>query len=184
MEFFKNIKDFFVPPEDGDEQYDDMSYGKPQQHSGGQSTSGSYGSQGSYGSNYGQTSERERSSDYDSRGYRAERFDNEEAKRGNKVVNIQATAQLQVVLVKPEVFTDAKQIADHLIAKKTVVLNLETASADTKRRIIDFLVGVAYANGGSLKPVANMTYIITPYNVGFIGEDLVGELENNGVYLG
>jgi len=101
----------------------------------------------------------------------------------NKVVNIQATAQLQVVLVKPEVFTDTKQIADHLIAKKTVVLNLETASADNKRRIIDFLVGVAYANGGSLKPVANLTYIITPYNVGFIGEDLVGELENNGVIV-
>ena len=101
----------------------------------------------------------------------------------NKVVNIQATAQLQVVLVKPEVFTDAKAIADHLIAKKTVVLNLETASAENKRRIIDFLVGVAYANGGSLKPVANLTYIITPYNVGFIGEDLVGELENNGVII-
>ena len=99
----------------------------------------------------------------------------------NKVVNIQATAQLQVVLVKPEVFTDAKQIADHLIAKKTVVLNLETASSEDKRRIIDFLVGVAYANGGSLKPVANLTYIITPYNVGFQGEELVGELENNGM---
>lgn len=99
----------------------------------------------------------------------------------NKVVNIQATAQLQVVLVKPEVFTDAKQIADHLIAKKTVVLNLETASSENKRRIIDFLVGVAYANGGSLKPVANLTYIITPYNVGFQGEELVGELENNGM---
>ena len=109
--------------------------------------------------------------------------DSDEEKRSNKVVNIQATAQLQVVLVKPEVFTDAKQIADHLIAKKTVVLNLETASAENKRRIIDFLVGVAYANGGSLKPVANMTYIITPYNVGFIGEDLVGELENNGVII-
>ena len=100
-----------------------------------------------------------------------------------KVVNIQTTAQLQVVLVKPEVFTDAKQIADHLIAKKTVVLNLETASAENKRRIIDFLVGVAYANGGSLKPVANLTYIITPYNVGFIGEDLVSELETNGVIM-
>ena len=104
-------------------------------------------------------------------------------KRDNKVVNIQATAQLQVVLVKPEVFTDAKQIADHLISKRTVVLNLETASAENKRRIIDFLVGVAYANGGSLKPVANLTYIITPYNVGFIGEDLVNELETNGVIM-
>lgn len=104
-------------------------------------------------------------------------------RRSNKVVNIQTTAQLQVVLVKPSAFTDAKQIADHLIAKKTVVLNLETASPENKRRIIDFLVGVAYANGGSLKPVANLTYIITPYNVGFIGEDLVGELENNGVFI-
>lgn len=113
----------------------------------------------------------------------SERSERPTAKRDNKVVNIQATAQLQVVLVKPEVFTDAKQIADHLIAKKTVVLNLETASAENKRRIIDFLVGVAYANGGSLKPVANLTYIITPYNVGFIGEDLVNELETNGVVI-
>lgn len=104
-------------------------------------------------------------------------------RRNSKVVNVQTTAQLQVVLVKPSAFTDAKQIADHLIAKKTVVLNLETASPENKRRIIDFLVGVAYANGGSLKPVANLTYIITPYNVGFIGEDLVGELENNGVFI-
>lgn len=106
-----------------------------------------------------------------------------EANRRNRVVNIQATAQLQVVLVKPSAFTDAKQIADHLIGRKTVVLNLETASPENKRRIIDFLGGVAYANGGSLKPVANLTYIITPYNVGFIGEDLVGELENNGVFI-
>jgi cell division inhibitor SepF len=177
MDLFKNIKDFFVPPEDmDDDQYDEMSYNKPEQdprelHS--SSPSGGYS--GSYGSSR---------DEYDnSRSARAQRFETEEQRRGNKVVNIQATAQLQVVLVKPEVFTDAKQIADHLIAKKTVVLNLETASADTKRRIIDFLVGVAYANGGSLKPVANMTYIITPYNVGFIGEDLVGELENNGVII-
>lgn len=114
---------------------------------------------------------------------RETRRETSETRSSNKVVNIQATAQLQVVLVKPEVFTDAKQIADHLISKKTVVLNLETASAENKRRIIDFLVGVAYANGGSLKPVANLTYIITPYNVGFIGEDLVNELETNGVSL-
>ena len=176
MDLFKNIKDFFVPPEDGDDQYDEMSYNsKPSQDSRELHSSSHSGLSGSYGSSR---------DDYDnSRSARAQRFETEEARRGNKVVNIQATAQLQVVLVKPEVFTDAKQIADHLIAKKTVVLNLETASADTKRRIIDFLVGVAYANGGSLKPVANMTYIITPYNVGFIGEDLVGELENNGVII-
>ena len=102
---------------------------------------------------------------------------------GSNIVNIQATAQLQVVLVKPEVFTDAKAIADHLISRKTVVLNLETASPENRRRIIDFLVGVSYAISGSLKPVANLTYIITPYNVGFIGDDLAAELENNCVII-
>lgn len=109
-------------------------------------------------------------------------YDDEVSKR-NKVVNIHATAQLQVILVKPEVFQDSKQIADHLNSKKTVVLNLESTTPDVTRRIIDFLGGVAYANGGNIKPVANNTFIITPYNVGFVGEDLVGELENNGVFL-
>ncbi len=110
-------------------------------------------------------------------------FDNDEVAKRNKVVNIHATAQLQVILVKPEVFQDTKQIADHLNSKKTVVLNLESTTPDVTRRIIDFLGGVAYANGGNIKPVANNTFIITPYNVGFVGEDLVGELENNGVFL-
>lgn len=102
---------------------------------------------------------------------------------GSNIVNIQATAQLQVVLVKPEEFTDSKAIADHLISRKTVVLNLEATSPENRRRIIDFLVGVSYAISGSLKPVANLTYIITPYNVGFIGDDLAAELENNGVII-
>ena len=39
-------------------------------------------------------------------------------KRGNKVVNIHATTQLQVVLVKPERFEDASAVADHLNDKR------------------------------------------------------------------
>ena len=34
--------------------------------------------------------------------------------RNNKVVNIHATTQLKVVLVKPERFENASEIADHL----------------------------------------------------------------------
>jgi cell division inhibitor SepF len=105
-----------------------------------------------------------------------------EARRSNKVVNIHATAQLQVVLVKPERFDDASTVADHLNAKRTVVLNLEGANKDVARRILDFLSGVAYANDGQIKKVANCTFIITPYNVGIMG-DLLDELENNGLYF-
>ncbi len=103
-------------------------------------------------------------------------------RKGNKVVNIHATAQLQVVLVKPERFDDASAVADHLNAKRTVVLNLESANKEVARRILDFLSGVAYANDGQIKKVANCTFIITPYNVGLMG-DLLDELENNGLYF-
>lgn len=100
----------------------------------------------------------------------------------NKVMNINATAQLKVVLVKPEQFEDASSIADHLNERRTVVLNLESASKDIARRLIDFLSGVAYANNGQIKRVANSTFIITPYNVDVMG-DLLDELENNGVFF-
>ncbi len=106
----------------------------------------------------------------------------EEPRKGNKVMNIHATAQLQVVLVKPERFDDASTVADHLNSKRTVVLNLESANKDVARRILDFLSGVAYANDGQIKKVANCTFIITPYNVGVMG-DLLDELENNGLYF-
>ena len=103
-------------------------------------------------------------------------------KRNNKVVNIHATAQLQVVLVKPERFDDAVSIADHLLEKRTVVLNLEQTNKDVSRRLVDFLSGVAYAGGGQLKKVANSTFIITPYNVNIMG-DLLDELESTGVFF-
>ncbi len=98
----------------------------------------------------------------------------------DKVVNVHATTQLAVVLVKPEHFEDASAIADHLNEKKTVVLNLESANKEVSRRMIDFLCGAAYANHGKMKRVANNTYIITPYNVDIMG-DLLDELENSGV---
>lgn len=100
----------------------------------------------------------------------------------NKVVNIHATTQLQVVLVKPERFENAAEIADHLREKRTVVLNLEQTNKDIARRLIDFLSGVAYAQDGKIKKVAVNTYLITPYNVDLLG-DLIDELENNGLYF-
>ena len=102
--------------------------------------------------------------------------------RRNKVVNIHATTQLKVVLVKPERFENASEIADHLKDKRTVVLNLESTNKDVARRLIDFLSGVAYAGEGKIKKVAANTYIITPYHVELEG-DLIDELENNGLYF-
>ncbi|MBE7008813.1 MAG: cell division protein SepF [Ruminococcaceae bacterium] len=105
-----------------------------------------------------------------------------EDERRNKVVNIHATTQLKVVLVKPERFENASEIADHLKEKRTVVINLESTNKDIARRLIDFLSGVAYAGEGKIKKVAANTYIITPYHVDIMG-DLIDELESSGLYL-
>ena len=102
--------------------------------------------------------------------------------RRGKVVNIHATTQLKVVLVKPERFEAASEIADHLKEKRTVVVNLESTHKDIARRLIDFLSGVAYAGEGKIKKVAANTYIITPYSVDIQG-DLIDELESNGMYF-
>ncbi len=103
-------------------------------------------------------------------------------RRSSKVVNIHATTQLKVVLVKPERFENASEIADHLREKRTVVLNLESTNKDIARRLIDFLSGVAYAGDGKIKKVSANTYIITPYSVDLMG-DLIDELESSGLYL-
>ena len=122
-------------------------------------------------------SEREADRDRD-RGRKTSTFD----ERRNKVVNIAATTQLKVVLVKPERFEMASEIADHLKEKRTVVINLESTHKDIARRLIDFLSGVAYASEGRIKKIAANTYIITPYHVEMVG-DLLDELESNGLYF-
>lgn len=124
-------------------------------------------------------SSREKSRDRDSS---ALSFEQATVERRNKVVNIHTTTQLQVVLVKPDRFEQASEIADHLREKRTVVLNLESTQKEIARRLLDFLSGVAYANEGKIKKVAISTYIITPYNVDILG-DLINDLENNGLYF-
>lgn len=101
---------------------------------------------------------------------------------GTRVVDIHTTAKLQVVLKTPESFDDATSIADELLDKRTVVLNLEKTPKEHANKLLCFLSGVAYANGGNLKKIANNTYIITPYNVDVMG-DLLDELENNGMFF-
>ena len=124
--------------------------------------------------------ERSRDRDRDSRDQREQRQSAQQSK--SKVFNINATAKLQVGIFKPERFgEETRSIADELIKTHTVVLNLEDTNKDMARRILDFLSGVAYANDGKIKRVATNTYIIIPSNVDLTGDDLLDELENNGV---
>lgn len=95
----------------------------------------------------------------------------------------QSAGGLQVVLVKPERFDEVTMIADHLNEGKTVVLNLEESAREVSRRIVDFLSGVAYANGGNMRKVAKNTFIIVARGVDVMGELLPEEFDDGKIYF-
>lgn len=84
-------------------------------------------------------------------------------------------SSIELKVVRPEHFEDVSTIADHLLSGRTVVLNLEAASKETARRLLDFLSGIAYSIDGQMKRVANNTYIITPNNVDVSDSAMRGE---------
>lgn len=81
---------------------------------------------------------------------------------------------LELKVVKPEKYDSvtAQKIADHLLNRRTVVLNLEATNKESARRLIDFLSGVAYSIEGYIQRVANNTFVIVPNNVDVSGEQL------------
>lgn len=117
---------------------------------------------------------------------RVEAYDDDEETselngKKNKVVKIHTTAQLKLVVMQPESFEEARDIAIHLKSKKPVVMNLELVEKDIQRRIVDFLSGAVYALDGSMQKVANGIFLIAPYNVGIMG-DFKDELKSKGVF--
>ena len=90
-------------------------------------------------------------------------------KRG-KVVNLQATTHMKVVVIQLTCFEDARDIADHLKAKKPIVINLEQLDRDVSRRVVDFLSGAVYGVDGNIQKVANGIFLIAPYTVDIMGD--------------
>ena len=102
--------------------------------------------------------------------------------RNSKIINFQATTQIQVVIQKPISFDEARSICDHIIAKRTLVLNLESTEEKEAHRLFDFVSGAAYAHSCGFKKIANRTFLVTPANVDVMGDALLDELESNGFY--
>ncbi len=93
-------------------------------------------------------------------------------------VNLSGSA-LEMKLVKPERYdtTTVQKIADHLIAGRTVVLNLESTNKEAARRLIDFLSGVVYSIEGDITRVSNNTVVIVPKSVHVSGEQLQEQMK-------
>ena len=107
--------------------------------------------------------------------------------RGANVTVATGGSSIEMKVVSPKSYDAVTQIADLLVSKKTVLLNLENTNRETSRRLIDFLSGAAYAIGGGVQKVADNTYAITPSNVAVSKESMsaavseIEETENAGI---
>ena len=80
---------------------------------------------------------------------------------------------MEVCVIKPTSMEDTREIADTLVEKSTVVLNLEGIDVELAQRIIDFTSGACYSLGGSLQKVSSYIFILGPEGV-----DITGDLQN------
>ena len=91
------------------------------------------------------------------------------------------TGKQEVVLFHAKTFDDAAKAADELRRRKAVILNMENVDKSLTRRVVDFLSGAVYALDGSVKKIAQCTYLFCPHNMAVVGdlESIQANLESN-----
>ena len=97
--------------------------------------------------------------------------------KSNKVVPIrQGGKNMEVCVIKPTSFEDAREITDTLLSGRSVILNLEGLNVEIAQRIIDFSSGSCYSMNGNLQKVSSYIFIITPETVEISGDfqELIG----------
>lgn len=89
--------------------------------------------------------------------------------RQSSVKRVQGNG-MEVCVIKPSSFEDAREITETLLSNRTVVLNLEGLDVDIAQRIIDFTSGSCFAIAGNLQKISHSIFIITPASVDISGD--------------
>lgn len=78
--------------------------------------------------------------------------------------------QSKVLVIEPKAYSEAQEIAEHLLQKRAAIVNLQKIAPEQGKRIIDFLSGTIYAISGDLQKVSMNTYLCTPDTFGVAGK--------------
>lgn len=101
---------------------------------------------------------------------RSQKHDKEQTKEGKNVVSLKSVqAQAKVVLSEPRSYEEIQDIADHVVNRRSVVINLQRVSHEEAMRIVDFLSGTVYAVSGEIQKLGPHTFLCTPDNVEISG---------------
>ena len=76
-----------------------------------------------------------------------------------------SAAAVRPIVVSPAVFDEAQEVGDHFKQRQPVIVNLQDASSDLRRRLVDFAAGLCYALDGQVERVTPGVYLLTPSDV-------------------
>lgn len=85
-------------------------------------------------------------------------------------------------LVMPSSFNDAQELGDKFREGYSVLMNLQAVDPELARRLVDFASGLAYGLAGSMQPVAEKVFLITPAGVTVSAEERRRFLEERGFF--
>lgn len=81
------------------------------------------------------------------------------------------TAAVRPIVVSPAVFDEAQEVGEHFKQRQPVIVNLQDADGDLRRRLVDFAAGLCYALDGQVERVTPGVYLLTPSDVRVALED-------------
>ncbi|MFB4167578.1 cell division protein SepF [Virgibacillus sp. JSM 102003] len=92
-------------------------------------------------------------------------------RKNQNVVNLASMQQpsSKVVLSEPRNYNEAQEIADNVVNRRAVVINLQRVDHEQAKRIVDFLSGTVYAVSGDIQKLGAQTFLCTPENVDVSG---------------
>jgi cell division inhibitor SepF len=77
----------------------------------------------------------------------------------------------RVSIINPNSYDDAQHLANCFKRQQIVLVNLQNVDGGLSKRIVDFCVGLTYALGGRVRPIADQLFLLTPCDVEILDEE-------------
>ncbi|MEU8887476.1 cell division protein SepF [Streptomyces sp. NPDC048442] len=74
----------------------------------------------------------------------------------------EAVEQRRMIVLRVQIFSDAREVAEYLIAQIPVLLDLTSAETDVAKRILDFSSGVVFGLGSGMHRVDRNVFLLAP----------------------
>lgn len=86
----------------------------------------------------------------------------------------ESAEQRRMVVLRVQVFADAREVAEYLVAQVPVLLDLTSAEGDVAKRVLDFTSGVVFGLGSGMHRVDRNVFLLSPVGMEVEGTTAAG----------